>query len=33
MLTIDDLRQYGANVQEGMERCMNDESFYLMMVI
>ena len=32
MLTIDDLRQYGANVQEGMERCMNDESFYLMMV-
>ena len=32
MLTIDDLRRFGANVQDGMGRCMNDESFYLEMV-
>ena len=32
MLTIDALQQYGANVQEGLERCMNDEAFYLEMV-
>lgn len=32
MLTIDNLRQFGANVREGMERCMNDEAFYLEMV-
>ena len=32
MLTVDALQQYGANVQEGLERCMNDEAFYLEMV-
>ena len=32
MLSIDDLRRFGANVQDGMGRCMNDESFYLEMV-
>lgn len=32
MLTIDALRLFGANVQEGLERCMNNESFYLRMV-
>lgn len=29
MLTIDDLRSYGANVDEGLGRCMNNEAFYL----
>ena len=32
MLTIDNLRAYGANVDEGMERCMNSEPFYLRLV-
>lgn len=32
MLTIDALREYGANVQEGLERCIDDEGFYLEMV-
>lgn len=32
MLTINALREYGANVQEGLERCLNDEGFYLEMV-
>ena len=32
MLTIDSLRAYGANVNEGLTRCMNNESFYLMLV-
>lgn len=32
MLTIDALRQYGANVPEGLGRCMNNESFYLRVV-
>lgn len=29
MLTIEKLRACGANVQEGMSRCMNNEAFYL----
>ncbi len=32
MLTMDTLRKFGANVQEGLERCVNDEDFYLKMV-
>ena len=32
MLTVDALQQYGANVREGLERCLNDEAFYLEMV-
>ena len=32
MLTIEKLRAYGANVEEGMGRCMNNEMFYLRMV-
>ena len=29
MITIDALRAYGANVDEGLRRCMNMEAFYL----
>lgn len=32
MLTLDVLKQYGANVTEGLGRCMNNEAFYLRMV-
>ena len=32
MLTIDALRQFGADVDEGLHRCMNNEAFYLRMV-
>ena len=32
MLTIDSLRAFGANVDEGLGRCMKNESFYLRMV-
>ena len=32
MLTIDTLKAYGANVQEGLGRCMNNEAFYLRLV-
>ena len=32
MLTIDSLRQFGANVSEGLGRCMNNEAFYLRLV-
>ena len=32
MLTIEKLRAYGANVEEGMGRCMNNEMFYLRLV-
>ena len=32
MLTIENLRAYGANVDEGMARCMGREDFYLRMV-
>ena len=31
-MTLDDLRAYGANVDEGLGRCMNNESFYLRLV-
>lgn len=32
MLTIDALKAYGANVEEGLGRCMNNEPFYLRMI-
>lgn len=32
MLTIDNLKKYGADVTEGVSRCLNDESFYLDLV-
>ena len=31
-MTIDELKTYGANTEEGLRRCMNNESFYLRMV-
>ena len=32
MLTINDLREFGANVDEGLGRCLNNEAFYLRLV-
>jgi len=32
MLTLDRLRAYGANTEEGMARCLNRESFYFRLV-
>ncbi|MCR5078433.1 MAG: Hpt domain-containing protein [Bacilli bacterium] len=32
MLTIDSLKEYGANVEEGLTRCVNRESLYLRLV-
>lgn len=32
MLTIEMMRDYGADVDQGLERCMNNESFYLRLV-
>lgn len=32
MLTTDALRAWGANVDEGLARCLNDEAFYLKVV-
>ena len=32
MLTIETLRTYGADVEDGLKRCMNFESFYLELV-
>jgi len=31
-MTLDDLRAYGANVDEGLGRCMGNEEFYLRLV-
>ena len=31
-MTLDDLIAFGANVEEGMGRCMNNEGFYLRLV-
>ena len=31
-MTLDDLKAFGANVDEGMGRCMNMEPFYLRLV-
>lgn len=32
MLTIEKLREYGADVEEGLARCMNMQDFYIMLV-
>ncbi len=32
MITIEGLKAYGANVEEGLGRCMNQEAFYLKLV-
>ncbi len=32
MLTMDALRRFGANTEEGLSRCLNDEGFYLELV-
>ena len=32
MLTIDSLKEYGADVESGLGRCMNNEAFYLKLV-
>ena len=32
MITIEALREYGAAVDEGLARCMNNEGFYLKLV-
>ena len=32
MLTVDGLRAFGANVEEGLGRCLNNEAFYLRLV-
>ena len=31
-MTIDSLREFGANVDEGLERCMGMEDFYIEMI-
>ena len=32
MLSIETLRRFGANTQDGLGRCMNNEAFYLRLV-
>ena len=32
MITIDCLREYGANVEEGLARCMGNEALYLRLI-
>ena len=32
MLTVENLKEYGANTDEGLGRCMNNEAFYLKLV-
>ena len=32
MITLDQLRAWGADVDDGMKRCMNNEAFYIRMV-
>ena len=32
MITVEGLKEYGANVDEGLARCMNNEAFYLKLV-
>lgn len=32
MLTIDVLKEFGANTEEGLGRCLNKEAFYLKLV-
>ena len=33
MLTVENLRAFGANVDEGLTRCLNNEDFYLRLVL
>ena len=32
MITVDKLNEFGANTKEGLDRCMNNEAFYLRLV-
>lgn len=32
MLTVDSLKSFGANTEEGLARCMNNEAFYIRLV-
>ena len=32
MITIDALKQWGADTQEGLQRCMNNEALYLRLI-
>ena len=32
MITVEALKNYGANVEEGLARCMNNEALYLKLV-
>jgi len=32
MLTMDALRRFGADVQDGLQRCINNEAFYLELI-
>ena len=32
MLTLDVLKAFGANVDEGLNRCMNNEQFYIRLI-
>ena len=32
MLSLDTLRAFGADVDDGLKRCLNNEAFYLMMI-
>ncbi len=32
MITVETLKNFGANVEEGLVRCMNNEEFYIMLV-
>ena len=31
-MTLEQLRNFGCNVDEGLQRCVNNESFYIMLV-
>ena len=33
MITVEKLKQFGANTSEGLERCLNNEAFYLKLVV
>ena len=32
MITIEELKKLGVNTDEGIERCLDDEDFYLMLI-
>lgn len=32
MISLESLKNFGANVEEGLTRCMNNEEFYIMLV-